>query len=135
MDRLCVRDNLQCKQEMRWRLRDLRNVLKFSIKVLSIKRVQMDISINFLLQTTRVLHVGNYNDEELEMIYNFISKVDKTILFHYLSSKTILSYDSDLELCLEVVNTLISIYEDKEEYEKCVTLTNKKDKIINILNT
>jgi hypothetical protein len=95
----------------------------------------MDISINFLLQTTRVLHVGNYNDEELEMIYNFISKVDKTILFHYLSSKTILSYDSDLELCLEVVNTLISIYEDKEEYEKCVTLTNKKDKIINILNT
>jgi len=95
----------------------------------------MDISINFLLQTTRVLHVGNYNDEELEMIYNFISKVDKTILFHYLSSKTILSYDSDLELCLEVVNTLISIYEDKEEYEKCVTLTNKKDKIIKILNT
>ena len=95
----------------------------------------MDISINFLLQTTRVLHVGNYNDEELEMSYNFISKVDKTILFHYLSSKTILSYDSDLELCLEVVNTLISIYEDKEEYEKCVTLTNKKDKIINILNT
>lgn len=94
----------------------------------------MDLSVNFLLQSTRILHVGNYDEDELNMIYNFMSKVDKTILIHYLTSKTILSYDSDLELCLEIITTLVSIYEDREEYEKCVILTKKKNKIIKILN-
>ncbi|MDA8940775.1 hypothetical protein N9H34_01430 [bacterium] len=94
----------------------------------------MDLSVNFLLQSTRILHVGNYNEDELEMIYKFISKVDKSLLIHYLTSKTILSYDSDLELCLEIVIALVSIYEDREEYEKCIILTKKKNKIIKILN-
>ena len=94
----------------------------------------MDLSVNFLLQSTRILHVGNYNEDELEMIYKFISKVDKSLLIHYLTSKTILSYDSDLELCLEIVIALVGIYEDREEYEKCIILTKKKNKIIKILN-
>ncbi len=94
----------------------------------------MDLSVNFLLQSTRILHVGNYDEDELEMIYKFISKVDKTILIHYLTSKTILSYDSDLELCLEIVTALVNIYEEREEYERCLILTKKKDKIIKILN-
>ena len=63
-----------------------------------------------------------------------MSKVDKTILIHYLTSKTILSYDSDLELCLEIVTALVDIYEEREEYERCVVLTKKKEKIIKILN-
>ena len=101
----------------------------------SSRTIQMnDITINYLLQTIRILHVGNYTDEDLEMVYRFTIKVDNDLMFYYLSSKTILSYDSDLELFVEVVNTLINIYEESEEYEKCVELKIKRDKAIKILN-
>ena len=90
--------------------------------------------INFLLQATRVLNVGNYNEDELRMIYNFISTVDNVILNYYYSSNTIFSYSSDLELYVEIVNTLIRIYEEKEEYEKCSLLKIKREESIKILN-
>jgi hypothetical protein len=94
----------------------------------------MNLTVNFLLQATRVLHVGNYTEDELEMIYKFMTKVDNDILFYYLTSKTILSYNSDLELFVEIVDRLISIYEDLEDYEKCVQLKLKKEESIKILN-
>ena len=48
-----------------------------------ISSLQMRMSINFLYKPTRVLHVGNYDDDELEMIHNFIVSVDNDILNHY----------------------------------------------------
>lgn len=102
---------------------------------MSIPRTLMNnITVNFLLQTIRVLHVGNYNDEELSMIYNFMSRVDNEILIHYLNSKTILSYESDLELFVEIADALIGIYESSEDYEKCIELKNKKEEAIKLLN-
>ena len=32
----------------------------------------IDMSFNFLLQATRILHVGNYDEDELIMIYNYL---------------------------------------------------------------
>jgi hypothetical protein len=93
-----------------------------------------NITINFLLQSIRILHVGGYSEDELEMIYKFTVKVDNDLLFYYLSSNTILSYESDLELFIEIIDGLISIYEVREEYEKCVLLKNKKEESIKILN-
>jgi hypothetical protein len=93
----------------------------------------MKITLNFLLQATRVLHIGNYDDDELNLIYNFITKVDNEVFIHYLNSKTVLSYDSDLELYVEIVDALISIYEDSEEYEKCDQLKRKRIEAINYL--
>ena len=43
----------------------------------------MDMTINFLLQATRVLHVGNYDEDELSMITNF--------MLNYLGLKMILN--------------------------------------------
>ena len=94
----------------------------------------MNLTINFLLQTTRILHIGNYTEEELEMIYNFIISVDNEVLIYYLNSKTILSYNSDLELYVEIIYTLIGIYESREEYEKCIQLKIKETESIKILN-
>ena len=94
----------------------------------------MNITINFLLQAVRVLHVGGYTKDELEMIYNFMIKVDNEVLFYYLTSKTILSYESDLELYIEITDSLISIYETVEDYEKCKELKIKKEEAIKILN-
>ena len=92
------------------------------------------LKINFLLQATRILNVGNYDEDELEMIYKFIVTVDKTILNYYNESKTIFSYLSDLELYIEIVDELIKVYEERENYENCALLINKKQDAINILN-
>lgn len=95
----------------------------------------MDMSVNFLLQATRVLHVDNYDDEDLTMIYNFMINIDNDILNDYNNTCTILSYDNDLELYIEIIDSLILVFEEREEYEKCEKLKNKKDDSIEIINT
>jgi hypothetical protein len=95
----------------------------------------MDMSINFLLQATRVLNFGNYDEVELSMTYNYITALDNEILNDYFNTCTILSYDNDLELYIEIVDTLILVFEEKEEYEKCAKLIKKKKESINIINT
>ncbi len=89
-------------------------------------------TFNFLLQATRVLHVGNYDENELRMIFDFMVAIDNDILNDYLNRCTILSYNNDLELYVEIIDVLISIYEDREEYEKCMLLKNKKEQSINL---
>lgn len=91
--------------------------------------------VNFLMQATRVLHVGDYDEDELEMVYEFVSSIDNEILNDYNNTCTIISYDNDLQLYVEIVDTLIKIYEEKEEYEKCEILKFKKDDSITIMNT
>ncbi len=58
--------------------------------------------------------------------------IDNDILNDYLNRCTILSYNNDLELYVEIIDVLISIYEDREEYEKCMLLKNKKEQSINL---
>lgn len=93
------------------------------------------MNFNFLLQATRVLHVGNYDEQELKMIYDFIISLDNDILNDYNNTCTILTYNNDLELYIEIVDSLISTFEDREEYEKCIQLKNKKDESIKIIDT
>lgn len=93
----------------------------------------MEMTINFLLQTMRVLHVGNYDEEELSMVYNFITSVTDDVLNDYKDTCTILSYENDLELYMEILDICIVIFEDREEYEKCQKLKNKKEEVIKII--
>lgn len=93
------------------------------------------MSINFLLQATRVLSFGNYDDVELSMTYNYLTALDNEILNDYYNTCTILAYNNDLELYIEIVETLIIVFEEKEEYEKCAKLIKKKEESINIINT
>lgn len=94
----------------------------------------MNMSLNFLLQATRVLHVGNYDEDELEMIYNFFISVDNDILNDYYNRCTILSYNNDLELYVEITDSLISIFEESEEYERCLLLKYQKEESLKIMN-
>jgi hypothetical protein len=91
------------------------------------------MSFNFILQATRVLNVGNYDEDELKMIYNFLIALDNEVLNEYYYRRTILSYNNDLELYVEILDVMISIYEKREEYEKCHVLKQKKEQSINIL--
>jgi len=95
----------------------------------------MAITLNFLLQATRVLNVGNYNEEELKMIYKFLISLDNTVLNEYNNKCTILSYNNDLELYVEILNSCILIFEKREEYEKCQKLKDKKEESIKIMKT
>lgn len=90
----------------------------------------MNMSISFLLQATRVLHVGNYDDDEVRMIYDYIRNVDNDMIFDYINNKTILSYNNDLELLIEIIDRMIQILEETEEYEKCLVLKNKKERCL-----
>ena len=93
----------------------------------------MDMTSNFLLQAMRVLHVGNYDEDELVMVTNFVVAVDNEILNDYNNTCTILSYDNDLQLYVEILDSLILIFEEREEYEKCEMLKHKKDDSIEIM--
>jgi hypothetical protein len=85
---------------------------------------------NFLLQTTMVFGHDNCDDEELDMIYNFLLSIDNDIINYYNSNSTIVSYETDLELYIEVLKTTIEIFEEREEYEKCQMLKNKIDEVL-----
>jgi hypothetical protein len=91
------------------------------------------MSFNFLIQATRVLDKEGLNEIELEMIYVYVISLDNDILNDYNNTCTILSYDNDLELYIEILNSLIKIYEEKEEYEKCSSLMQKKEDAIIII--
>ena len=93
------------------------------------------MSINFLLQATRVLSFSNYDDIELSMTYNYLTALDNDILNDYFNTCTILAYNNDLELYIEIIETLIIVFEEREEYEKCAKLKVKKEESINIINT
>ena len=93
------------------------------------------MTLNFLLQATRVLNVGNYDEEELKMIYKFLITLDNNVLNDYNNKCTILSYNNDLELYVEILNSCILIFEKREEYEKCQKLKDKKEESIKIMKT
>jgi hypothetical protein len=93
-----------------------------------------NILINFLVQTTRILYTEQIDDEELSMIYNFLTSIDNEVLNDYNNTCTILTYDNDLELYIEVLEAAIRIFEDTEEYEKCNKLKLKLDESKIIIN-
>jgi hypothetical protein len=93
----------------------------------------MSMSVNFLIQSIRVLHEGNYNEEEMTMVYNYFISVDEEILKEYNDTCTIISYQNDLELYIEIINHLLKTYEEREEYEKCDLLKQKKDLSLDIM--
>jgi len=90
-------------------------------------------SYNFLLQATRVLQVDDYNEEDLEMIYNFTLAIDNEVLDRYNVTNSLLIYNSDLELYVEILDALIHGFVTLEDYEKCAVLKSKKDECIKII--
>jgi hypothetical protein len=92
------------------------------------------MSVSFLLQVTRILHKGNYDENELFMVYDYLKTIDNEVIIEYNYSSTVLSYDTDLDLFIEILDKTILILEDKEEYEKCQILQNKKNECIIIKN-
>ena len=92
------------------------------------------MSFNFLIQATRVLQSKGFENEELEMVTNFVLAIDNDVLIDYFNTCTLLTYDNDLELYIEIIDSLISVYEDDERYEICEKLKQRKDQCLIIIN-
>lgn len=91
------------------------------------------MSINFLLQAVRIIHIGNYDDTEIRMIYDFLRNLDNVSLNEYFNTYSVLQYNNDLEFCIEVIDKMITVLEGREEYEKCQVLLNKKEESLDIM--
>ena len=91
------------------------------------------MSINFLLQAIRIIHIGSYDETEIRMIYDYLRNLDNVILNDYFNSNQVLHYNNDLELCVELIIKIIKILEDREEYEKCQILLNKREESLDIM--
>lgn len=87
----------------------------------------MDKSFNFLLHSLITVETNRYTEKELDLIYNFIIMVEYDLLIHYNLYCRVIQYDNDLQVYIDIVKKLINIFEEREEYEKCVLLKEKLD--------
>ncbi len=78
------------------------------------------MSINFLLQAVRIIHVGNYDDTEIRMIYDYLKNLDNFTLNDYFNRNSILTYNNDLEFCIEIIDKMIKIFETDENDRKVI---------------
>lgn len=93
----------------------------------------MEVSFNFLLQATSVLDIKDYNEEDLNMIFKFVLSLDNDTLIDYNNTQTLIGYDNDLKLYLDILTSLLKIYEVNEEYEKCQKLLCQKNKTLKLI--
>jgi len=92
------------------------------------------MSINFILETTRIFHNDKYTQNDLDVTYHFLTSVDNQELIDYYNTCSVISYNNDLEMYLEILGVVMKIFEDKEEYEKCHLLKMKKEESLKIIN-
>ena len=92
------------------------------------------MNFNFLIQATKVITIGAYDESELELILNFLIAADEELLSELNDTCSLISYDNDLMLFLEILEALLVIYEDREEYEICEIIKNKIDDVHDIIN-
>ena len=92
-----------------------------------------EMSVNFLLQATKIIHIGTYTDAEVGLMYDYLKNLDNLTLNNYFISNNVLHYKNDLELCVEIFDKIIKILESKEDYEKCQILLTKKKEALNIM--
>ncbi len=91
------------------------------------------MSVNFILQAIRILHIGTYTDSEMQMIFDFLKSLDNESLITYHNTNSVVSYDNDLELYIEIIEIIMKIFENQEQYEKCADLLIKKNEALRIM--
>lgn len=91
------------------------------------------MSTNFLLQALRILHSKNFTEDEIRMIYDFLKSVDDEDMNEFYNNCSLITYGCDLELYVEVIDMILKVLEESEEYEKCLILKNKKQKSLDII--
>lgn len=68
------------------------------------------------------------------MVYDYIKTIDNEVILEYYYTSSVLSYETDLDLFIEILDRTTDILAGKEEYEKCQILQNKKNECLIIKN-
>ena len=85
----------------------------------------MEDTFEFLLHSARLIQLGRYNDEDVNFIHELVLSVDNDLLIFYNNNSTIPKLGNDLKIYKKIVQFLIEYFEETEEYEKCIELTDK----------
>lgn len=92
------------------------------------------MSFDYLMQAVKSLYDNNPSEYELNVAYEYILISSEETLSTYKERCSILSFNNDLELFIELTKKLIKIYEDMEEFERCSRLKKKMELSKEILN-
>lgn len=91
----------------------------------------MDISLNFIVHSKKLLETKDYDEKDLDLISEYLLDIDINTLIMYNSTQTFLNNENDLGFYLSVLNLALFANENEERYEYCLRLHNKKKLIIN----
>lgn len=94
------------------------------------------MSYDFLIQSVKILHNENNSKSDIDFVYDFVMETTDTTLNVYKNRTSIISYTNDFELFIEIINKLITILESEEyeEYEKCLSLVQKRKNILFLID-
>lgn len=89
---------------------------------------------DFLMQAIKILYSNNQINEEINLTYNFVILTEIDTLKKYNKKCIISLYENNLELFIDIIDKLIILYENDEDYEKCLKLLDKKIITKKVLN-
>ncbi len=90
-----------------------------------------DFKLNYLLEALKILHTEEKNEMNMNLLYEYILLTDIDTLKIYKKEQTI-TPNNDLDIFMEIIDSVIEYYEINEEYERCDRLKNKKIECQNI---
>ncbi len=94
----------------------------------------MELSFKYILQASRVLDEQIYTEKDLKDIFLFLIDIDNYELNEYILNRTVVTYEHDLEVYMLILEKVLKIYENQENYEYCHILKMKLDECNEIIN-
>lgn len=93
----------------------------------------MGSATNFLMQAIKILNNERINEQELDMVYEFLITISGEELKNFNDTTTTVTFSNDLKMYVSTISRLIKIFEEKEKYEECSELKKKYDESMLIL--
>jgi hypothetical protein len=88
----------------------------------------------FFLHAIKAIHTNDSEFDMLDIAYKFINNVDTETLFEFKKHQSLMTYENDLVLFIEMIKYVNHLYEQKEEYEICSELIIKQKNCEMMLN-
>jgi DNA-directed RNA polymerase beta' subunit len=89
----------------------------------------MKKDFKFLSSAIKMLYANAYSETDLNLIYRTVISYNNSDVEMLLSQKSTLSYINNLEILSELIIKLIDIFEEREDYDKCIVLKNVEESI------